>query len=146
MSQEPTQQADLLTTFEPTTPKNFARPRELLDAEFWLAQRLEQHGVRNVFDGLTDSAQRCERFRQAILDHGLSCAMACKQDNERVASTYAEAFESMYHEPLEPVAKPSRRKSHPAAPSAAARDPAVPSREGAGATTAASLDDDDIPF
>lgn len=69
------------------------------DAELWLAKRLDEHGVR-AFDGRTDTDSRRERFRQAIIANRLSQVIAGRGSDGK-SSTYAQAFERLYGEPLE---------------------------------------------
>ena len=135
MTREPVEQPDLLATLQPTVAKNFNRPRELLAAEMWLAERLKAHGVTAVFSGITDHEIRKQRFRQAIVDGGLQQVMACANSTaERRAQSYAEAFEEMYGEPLElGAAKRAKRK-------------AVEAKQPQESATAVAADDDDIPF
>jgi hypothetical protein len=125
------QQRDLLTTLEPTVAKNFNRPRELLAAEMWLAQRLSTHGVKTIFSGVSDSDLRKQRFRQAIVENGFQQVMACaNSSNERVACTYAEAFEEMYGEPLEPEVTKRVKRRRNTTEGGAVMNPPVSAAEG----------------
>jgi len=72
---------------------------DALDAETWLAKRLGQHGA-NVFDGVTDTASRRERVREAILEHGLTTVIVGKGKDGKT-KTYAQAYEAVYGEKLE---------------------------------------------
>jgi hypothetical protein len=86
---------------------------EQLDGEMWLAERLGELGVR-VFDGLTDRAQRIERFRAAIETVGSHVIAGRRRDGK--PETYAQVFERLYAEPLAPVPTPPgpRKADHAA--------------------------------
>jgi hypothetical protein len=71
----------------------------VLLGETWLADRLEQHGVTTIFDGLTDQDTRRERFRRAILDAGLE-EVQCGRAPDKKPNTYRQAFERLYGEKL----------------------------------------------
>lgn len=68
-----------------------------IDREIWMAQRLGEHG-RRIFDGVTDPAIRKERFRTAVGNAGPHR----HAPGLRKMQTYAELFERLYGEPLEP--------------------------------------------
>lgn len=69
---------------------------ESFDNEQWLANRLRIHGAR-IFDGVTDVAERKERFRQAIEIVG--APVICGRDRDGKNVTYAQAFEKLFGEP-----------------------------------------------
>lgn len=75
-----------------------------LAREIWLARRLRDHGAR-IFDGVTDRDVRRERFRAAILAHGLE-HVVIGRDKDRKPVTYAQAFERLFGEPL--VGRPAK--------------------------------------
>jgi hypothetical protein len=72
------------------------------DRDLWLARRLGRNGVlvEDLFNGVTDAAERKRRLRQAILDRGVA-DIRCGSDKGR-ALTYRQAFERIYGEPLSP--------------------------------------------
>ena len=65
-----------------------------LDNEFWLAQRMLDHRGPDVFDGTTDRQTRCQRFREAIKDCGLTNVIIGAKQRKPVS--WKEAFESLY--------------------------------------------------
>jgi hypothetical protein len=74
-----------------------------LDAEIWFAKRLVQI-LTPVFVGTTDRDTRRERFRKAIIAGGLD-NVVCGKRSDGKTETFAEAFERLYGEPLEPKRK-----------------------------------------
>lgn len=76
-----------------------------LDAEIELTRRLKQHGAL-IFEGDTTPAARRERFRSAIVNHGLDMAIVGRGADGK-CETYAAMFERIFHEPL--LAKKGRR-------------------------------------
>ena len=68
-----------------------------LSDELWMAAKLKECGV-DIFDGDTVPDQRLQRVRQTILAKGLSEAR-CGSRN-KVPVSFAEAFQSLYGEPL----------------------------------------------
>ena len=68
-----------------------------LDGEMWLAKRLGTHGVA-VFGGVSDRTERMARIRKAIRDNGLDQVICGRREDK--PSTYAQAFERLYHEKL----------------------------------------------
>lgn len=66
--------------------------------ELWLARRLGVHG-RHVTLGVTTAEERKARMRAAVLEVG--GAVIAGRGQDRKPFTYAEAFERLYHEPLE---------------------------------------------
>lgn len=83
---------------------NFAQ----FDAEAYLARRLGEHG-RQVFIGSTDSGVRREKFRTAILEHGLD-AVIVGRNLAGKTENYAQLFERIFNEPLE-TKKPKRKSA-----------------------------------
>jgi hypothetical protein len=75
--------------------------------EQWLAQRLGEHGA-GVFTGLTDRDTRRERFRAAILEHGLEAVVVGRHEGK--PQTYAQAFERLFGEALK---QPQRVSASP---------------------------------
>lgn len=71
----------------------------VLLGESWLADRLEKHGVKDIFAGMTDQDIRRERFRKAIRDAGLE-QVQCGRAPDRKPNTYAQAFKRLYGEDL----------------------------------------------
>lgn len=118
MTRDVVQQPDMLNTLQPTVARNFEMPGDTLDAEMWLAGRMREHGVDSVFDGVTDSDVRKQRFRQHIIEGGLEMVMACHAQDGRTAETYAEAFERIYGEPLELAAVKRHKRARKATPEA----------------------------
>ena len=77
------------------------------DNEMWLANRLRVHGVQ-VFAGVTDSAERKQRFREAIEQVGPP--VVCGRDRDGKNVTYAQAFERLFGEPhAQPPKAPAAR-------------------------------------
>lgn len=79
-----------------------------LDAELWFVGRLRDH-LAQIFTGDTDPATRRERLRRAIVNAELESVILGKNAAGK-SETYADAFERLYGEPLQP--KP-QRKSKP---------------------------------
>lgn len=71
---------------------------EQFDNERWLAHRLGEHGAQ-VFEGLTDRAQRIERFRAAIQTVGSHVIAGRSKDGK--PENYGQVFERLFGEPLE---------------------------------------------
>lgn len=71
------------------------------DAESFIVRRLAEHG-KGVFAGVTDPDERRERIRFAIINGGLDVAIIGRKHDTKKPETYAEAFERLYGEPLEP--------------------------------------------
>lgn len=71
---------------------------EQLDREAWLAKRLGDHGVAEIFAGLTDPAVRRERVREVILARGLECVIVGRHEGK--PCTYAEIFQVIFGVPL----------------------------------------------
>ena len=76
------------------------------DVEQFFVKRLKQHRP-GITAGLTDSGDRRERIRAAIIECGLDCAIIGRKPDGR-SETYAEAFTRFYGEPLEPKRKEKR--------------------------------------
>lgn len=77
-----------------------------LDAESWLARRLDQFRegtYRAVFAGLTDTSTRRERMRDAILDLNLGLVIAGRGQDGK-PETFGEVFQRLYREPLRAAA------------------------------------------
>src|SRR3569832_1851425 len=74
-------------------PKAFAQ----MDREMLLATRLKQHGIRDMFDGLTTTEQRRDNMRKAILENALSEVFAGKRGEQPIQ--FAGLFELTYWEP-----------------------------------------------
>jgi hypothetical protein len=74
------------------------------DAELYLAKRLAEHGV-HVCYGVTDPEIRKERFRVAILDAEKDCVIVGRSRATGRVETYANLFQRIYGEPLEPKGK-----------------------------------------
>jgi hypothetical protein len=70
---------------------------ERLDAELWFVSRLRDHGIA-VFEGVTDSATRRERIREAILANGLSCLIIGRRNGK--SESYQQCFERLFGERL----------------------------------------------
>lgn len=83
---------------------------DTLRQELWFAQRLTDHRA-GIFDGLTDRDTRRERFRAAILDHGLTEVIVGRQDGK--PATYAQAFEQLFGEPLTGNKRQPRKEAAP---------------------------------
>lgn len=81
-------------------------PKQLAD-ELWFVGRLRDH-LAQIFTGDTDPATRRERLRRAIVNAELESVILGKHAGK--SETYANAFERLYGEPLQP--KP-QRKSKP---------------------------------
>lgn len=77
-----------------------------LDREIWLATRLRQHGVK-VFDGVTDPEVRRERFRESILEAGIS-EVVVGRGKDGKPENYGTLFERLYGQPLALNAKKKR--------------------------------------
>lgn len=69
-----------------------------VDAEMFMAKRLKEHGA-NIFTGVTDSTERKERIRKAIIDCGLD-VIVIGRNGAGKTETYADAFARFYNEPL----------------------------------------------
>jgi hypothetical protein len=69
-----------------------------LDAEVFIAKRLREHGAK-IFEGVTDSAERKERIRNAIIDCELDSTVIGRNAAGK-PETYADAFARFYQEPL----------------------------------------------
>lgn len=78
------------------------------DAETFLARRLGEHGAR-VFLGLTDQANRKDRFRAAINEHGLD-AVIVGRNLAGKTETYEQLFQRIFNEPLH-VKQPKRKSA-----------------------------------
>jgi hypothetical protein len=78
------------------------------DAESFIVRRLADHG-KGVFAGITDPDERRERIRFAIINGGLDVTIIGRKADTKRPETYAEAFERLYGEPLEP--KPKGRRA-----------------------------------
>jgi hypothetical protein len=72
-----------------------------LDAEAFLTRCLKEHGCE-TFAGVTEADERRERIRYAILGAGLDVVIVGRKAGTKNPETYAEAFERVYGEPLEP--------------------------------------------
>lgn len=75
-----------------------AHRRELV-TETYLARRLAQLGSPVDLSGVTSSAIRRARFRQAIVAGGLAHVIAGTADGK--PKTFAQAFERLYGVPLD---------------------------------------------
>jgi len=73
------------------------------DAESYLARRLKEHGAP-VFIGVTDTNIRKERLRKAIIDGKHDCTIVGRNLAGK-AETYAQLFERIFNEPLEPKSR-----------------------------------------
>lgn len=73
-----------------------------LDAEMWLAHRLQQFG--HVFAGVTDRELRKQRFREAILEGRDELAIAVRGPGGK-PETFRELYERHYREPLRPATR-----------------------------------------
>lgn len=62
--------------------------------EAWLARRLWDHGVRDVFAGITTPEVRLERMRSAILSNNLADVIVGNRDGK--PETYGECFARLY--------------------------------------------------
>jgi hypothetical protein len=69
-----------------------------MDREMLLATRLKQHGIRDMFDGITTTEQRRASMRQAILENALSEVYAGKRGGQPIQ--FRQLFELTYQEPL----------------------------------------------
>lgn len=67
-------------------------------SEMFLAQRMLDHRGPDVFDGTTDKQSRMRKFRSAINECGLASVVIGSKQGKPV--TWAEAFETVYAEPL----------------------------------------------
>lgn len=77
------------------------------DQEIFLADRLREHGIK-PFDGDTSTLSRKEHLRAWLLQAGCWTVIVGRAaDDPRKTETYAQAFERVYGEPLEP--KPQRK-------------------------------------
>ncbi len=66
-----------------------------ITADAYFARRLSEHVGRGfVFAGVTDSAERRERIRKAIIDHRLSDVIIGSVNGK--PQTYRQAFERAY--------------------------------------------------
>lgn len=81
--------------------------RALFDAERHFAKRLLEHGVK-VFEGDTTREARRERFRSAVVNHGLDMAIVGRAPDGK-CETYAQIFERIFDQPL--IAKQPRGQS-----------------------------------
>jgi hypothetical protein len=70
-----------------------------LEAELWLVGRIRDH-ISQIFTGDTDATVRKERIRRAIIAGGLQIVILGRHAGK--AENYAQAFERLYGEPLEP--------------------------------------------
>jgi hypothetical protein len=70
---------------------------ELYD-EAWLGKRMLDHRGPDVFDGITDTNIRRDRFREAIKQGGLEHVVIGAKDKKPV--NWRAAFESLYGEKL----------------------------------------------
>ena len=72
----------------------------LLDGELWLARRLGRNGVlvEDLFNGVTNPAERKHRLRQTIIDRHVA-DIRCGHDRGQTI-TYRQAFERLYGEAL----------------------------------------------
>jgi hypothetical protein len=73
-----------------------------LDGEIFLAKRLRDHGA--IFEGTTEPGERIERIRNAISTAGLDQTICGRAPNRR-PETYAQFFERLFGEPLQPKHK-----------------------------------------
>lgn len=69
-----------------------------LDAEAFIVKRLKDHGAQ-IFQGVTDSAERRQRIRKAIIDAGLDRTIVGRNSAGKT-ETYSQTFERAFHEPL----------------------------------------------
>lgn len=69
-----------------------------LDNEGWLAQRMRDHRGPDVFDGVTDKAVRCSRFRAAIKTNALTSVVIGSREGK--PWSWADAFKRVYGEEL----------------------------------------------
>ncbi len=70
-----------------------------LDGEMWLARRLEHQGY-HVFMGSTDTEERKNRIRRAIVDRGAELVICGVRQGTKKPETYAQAFKRLYGEEL----------------------------------------------
>lgn len=82
---------------------------KMLDAELWLLGRLQQH-LAQIFTGETDADVRRERVRRAIIAGELEQIILGKRADGKVEN-YADAFERLYHEPLQPKQRKGKKCS-----------------------------------
>lgn len=68
------------------------------DAEIYLTRRLKDHGAL-IFEGDTTAQARRERFRSAIVNHGLDCVIVGRNKAGK-PETYADLFERIFKDPL----------------------------------------------
>lgn len=68
------------------------------DAEIYLTRRLKDHGAL-IFEGDTTAQARRERFRSAIINHGLDMTIVGRNAAGK-CETYAALFERIFHDPL----------------------------------------------
>lgn len=71
-----------------------------LSSEVWLARRICSPNLQNIFDGITDSSERCMRVRTRILQSGIADAPAGGVQRGTPQS-FREIFERVYGVPLE---------------------------------------------
>jgi hypothetical protein len=68
------------------------------DAEVYLTRRLGEHGAK-IFEGDTTPQARRERFRSAIVTHGLDYVIVGRNAQGK-PETYAALFERLFNDPL----------------------------------------------
>lgn len=70
-----------------------------LRLEIWLAQRSCSPNRQTIFDGVTDTAERCRRLREQIARQDIADA-AAGGIKRGVPKTFRECFETIYGTPL----------------------------------------------
>lgn len=76
-------------------------------AEEYILRRLREHGIF-VYPTSAQFPTR-ERIRRAILDNGIDCIIIGRNSATKKTETYAQCFERLYGEPLEPKPKRTRK-------------------------------------
>lgn len=78
------------------------------DAEIYLTRRLRDHGAQ-IFEGDTTREARRERYRSAIVNHGLERVIV-GHNKAGKCETYADLFERLFNEPLTPKLQKGTRR------------------------------------
>ena len=80
-----------------------SEPTDDVTSECYLLRRLaEHHAAVFVMDAPRD--ERIVRYRTKILEHGLDAVIIGRAPTKR-PETYAQAFERLFNEPLQPKRK-----------------------------------------
>jgi hypothetical protein len=77
------------------------------DAENYFAKRLKDHGAY-VYPA-SEQFPMVERIRRAILDAKLTSTIIGRNSATKKPETYAQCFERLYREPIEPKLKRTRK-------------------------------------